>query len=223
MPQLHLSNKTLTQLKIQDIKQMIKHRINHLFSWIVLINLAVAACSRLPLNADAIIKPQENKQSTNLALTPLISPTSKENKLQNFQSYIDPTPTKVPPIVRTGETIPARQYIHRLKSLPHASSRKSPSQTNILLLGDDQRPYESGCERWHHIGEHYTKKTLSFYFLSLVILCLCSRMDNARINVIYQRGGFDLLSLTFAYNFGIQLIISSINICLENLIDHLGH
>jgi len=45
-----------------------------------------------------------------------------------------------------------------------------------------------------------------------------------RINVIYQRGGFDLLSLTFAYNFGIQLdYYLRINVfALENLIDQLG-
>ncbi|GEM_PF-2266621 len=228
MPQLHLSNKTLTQLKIQDIKQMIKHRINHLFSWIVLINLAVAACSRLPLNADAIIKPQENKQSTNLALTPLISPTSKENKSTELPvQYIDPTPTKVPPIVRTWGDYPGPTIYPPIEIPPPMPLLdKSPSQTNILLLGDDQRPYESGLRTDGIILVSIDTNKNLIILLSFPrdLYVYAPGWTMQRINVIYQRGGFDLLSLTFAYNFGIKLdYYVRINIfALEKLIDHLG-
>jgi len=138
-----------------------------------------------------------------------------------------PTPTAIPPVKRTWGNYPGPSIWPPVEIPPPASILPKPDdQVNILLLGDDQRPNE------------YTFRTDS-----IIILTLNSKQSSAsmtsfprdlyiyapgwtmqRINVVFARGGFDLMSTTFEYNFGVKLdYYAKINVfTFLKMIDSLG-
>lgn len=134
--------------------------------------------------------PQVNNEQTNLT-GPGTIPTSETGTIIShpWGNFVGPTiwpPTEIPP--------PA-------PFIPQPSS-----QTNILLLGDDQRPGTSGY-RTDSIMLLILKpdqKSASLISFPRDLYVYIPGWTMNRINVILARGGFDLMQDTFAYNFGIR-------------------
>jgi LCP family protein required for cell wall assembly len=134
--------------------------------------------------------PQVNNEQTNLT-GPGAIPTSGTGTIisRPWGDFAGPTiwpPSEIPP--------PA-------PFIPQPSS-----QTNILLLGDDQRPGTSGY-RTDSIMLLILKpdqKSASLISFPRDLYVYIPGWTMNRINVILARGGFDLMQDTFAYNFGIR-------------------
>lgn len=134
--------------------------------------------------------PQVNNEQTNLT-GPGAIPTSETGTIisRPWGDFAGPTiwpPSEIPP--------PA-------PFIPQPSS-----QTNILLLGDDQQPGTSGY-RTDSIMLLILKpdqKNASLISFPRDLYVYIPGWTMNRINVILARGGFDLMQDTFAYNFGIR-------------------
>lgn len=119
----------------------------------------------------------------------------------------DATPTAIPATVRTwgnyaGPSVwPPMEIPPPLGVLP-----KPADQINILLLGDDQRPNEHGLRTdailLLTVNPSYGTASLTSFPRDLYIYAPGWTMQ--RINVIYERGGFDLMADSFEYNFGVR-------------------
>ena len=134
--------------------------------------------------------PQVNNEQTNLT-GPGAIPTSETGTIisRPWGDFAGPTiwpPTEIPP--------------------PAPFIPQPNSQTNILLLGDDQRPGTSGY-RTDSIMLLILKpdqKSASLISFPRDLYVYIPGWTMNRINVILARGGFDLMQDTFAYNFGIR-------------------
>jgi len=119
----------------------------------------------------------------------------------------DPTPTVLPPTIRTWGNYPGPSVWPPIEiPAPLGVLPKPVDQINILLLGDDQRPYEHGYRTdailLLTINPSFGTVSLTSFPRDLFIYAPGWTMQ--RINVIFERGGFDLLAGTFEYNFGVK-------------------
>ncbi len=140
-------------------------------------------------------------------ITLMIAPGDATFTPTPFQP-LDPTPTYIPTDVPTplpsptpngpstspGETVPANPL------------ELSADRINILLLGSDQR-VEYGGYRTDTIilfSINQAEKTASMISFPRDLYVFIPEWGYERINTAMVRGGFDLLSRTLNYNFGIQ-------------------
>lgn len=115
-------------------------------------------------------------------------------------------PTDAPQIVPTSTATPVPTPFPLDPSAPVGALELPPDQVNILLLGSDQRPWDS----------HFRTDTIILLTLnpSLGTVSLTSfprdmyinipgwGMD--RINTAWGKGGFDKIAATFEHNFGVR-------------------
>ncbi len=139
----------------------------------------------------------------------------------------DATPTAQPATVRTWGDYPGPAIWPPIEiPAPLGILPKPGDQINFLLLGDDQRPYEHGFRTdailLLTINPTYGTASLTSFPRDLYIYAPGWTMQ--RINVIFERGGFDLLAQAFEYNFGVKPdYYVKVNIWqFQNMLDDMG-
>lgn len=120
---------------------------------------------------------------------------------------VDNTPTALPPTIRTWGDYPGPSVWPPIEiPAPLGVLPKPVDQINVLLLGDDQRPYEHGYRTdailLLTINPSHGTVSLTSFPRDLYVYAPGWTMQ--RINVIFERGGFDLMAETFEYNFGVK-------------------
>lgn len=92
------------------------------------------------------------------------------------------------------------------QSQPEQTLEQLPSQVNILLLGSDRRPWSSGFRTDTIIlltlNATLERVNITSFPRDLYVTLPGRGMD--RINTAWTYGGYELLSKTFEYNFGIK-------------------
>ena len=115
-------------------------------------------------------------------------------------------PTAVPLFIPTSTPTPAPTPFSLDPSAPVGALQLPPDQVNILLLGSDQRPWDSHFRTDPIIlltlNPSQGKVSLTSFPRDLYINIPGAGMD--RINTAWGRGGFNKLAETFAYNFGVR-------------------
>lgn len=119
----------------------------------------------------------------------------------------DSVPGLEPPVAKTWEDYPGPVVWPDITIPPPVGVLPRPTgQINILLLGSDQRPYDSGFRT-----DTILLLTLNSK-LGLVNLTSFPRdlyvyipgWTVQRINTAFVHGGFEAIALTFEYNFGVR-------------------
>ncbi len=107
-----------------------------------------------------------------------------------------PTPFMMTPTVPAPPT----------ESNPEQALEQLPSQINVLLLGSDRRPWSSGFRTDTIIlltlNAELERVNITSFPRDLYVTQPGRGMD--RINTAWTYGGYNLLSKTFEYNFGIK-------------------
>jgi len=137
------------------------------------------------------------------------------------------TPTDIPPNVRTWGDYPGPTIWPPIEIPPPLGVLPRPEgQINILLLGDDQRPNEQSfrTDSIMLLTINSIQGTISLTSFPRDLYIFVPGWTMQRINVVFQRGGFDLMALAFEYNFGVRPdYFAKINAwALQNLVDSLG-
>ena len=178
-------------------------KTSYLHTLLCTLTIIMGSCS-LPSQKNIIPESPTQKPQ----LSPTEQNTATPINLTTPEITRAPTPTKIPAILRTWGNYPGPTIYPPIEIPPPVDLiDKPPEQTNILLLGDDQRPNESGLrtDSIMIISVNTTKNAISLISFPRDLYVYAPGWTMQRINVIYQRGGFDLLALTFAYNFGVNL------------------
>ncbi len=170
------------------------------------------------------------------------NPQSIENRSSAYPIPQDATPTPTPfqPLsptaiyTITGTPLPTATEIPPTPTLPTVLERAAVSpellqqsgQINILLLGSDQRPWDS-MFRTDTIVLATINNDLGTVNLTSFPRDLYVSIPNygqERINTAFQTGGFDLLAKTFGQNFGVTpdyyVLINFSS--FKRLVDNLG-
>lgn len=115
-------------------------------------------------------------------------------------------PTEAPVFVPTSAPTPVATPFPIDPAAPVGALQLPPDQVNILLLGSDKRPWDSGFRTDTIIlltlNPSLGTVSLTSFPRDMYINIPGYGMD--RINTAWGRGGFDKLAATFEHNFGVR-------------------
>lgn len=145
---------------------------------------------------------------------PIISAPANATPTATPFQPLDPTPVYEPTRMPTAtpgaddvELEPTPTTGPELELVPSGFGYSRPAdQVNILLLGSDQRPGDPGFRTDAIILAILTpsRGTVSLISFPRDLYLNIPGWTTNRINTAFARGGFDLLSQTLEYNFGIR-------------------
>ena len=138
--------------------------------------------------------------------TPTFIPTEYVSKLF-IQTQIPQTISPLPEIINNWGSYPGPSVYPPISIPPPMGIITQPSdQTNILIMGSDQRPYEGGYRTdvilLLTLNISQGTAVLTSFPRDLYVYIPGWTME--RINTAQARGGFQLTAQTFEYNFGVR-------------------
>ncbi|TAK12468.1 MAG: hypothetical protein EPO32_08485 [Anaerolineae bacterium] len=142
-----------------------------------------------------------------LPITPTLAPTERPTQAPTRE-----LPTAVP--LATATSIPTNwvgypgPVIYPPLAIPNPVGRlpQPDNQINILLLGSDQRPYDSGfrTDTIILVTLNSELKTVTMTSFPRDLYVYIPGWTMERINAAFRYGGFETLAMTMEYNFGVR-------------------
>ncbi len=159
-----------------------------------------------PANATATATPFQPLPPTPTYL-PTDFPTPLPTSTATLQPTVKPTRAPIKDIARTWSDYPGPTLWPDIEiPAPMGILDQPPGQTNILLLGSDQRPNDGGFRTdtivLLTVNSNTGQANLTSYPRDLYVYIPGWTVQ--RINTAFQHGGFESLALTFEYNFGVR-------------------
>jgi LCP family protein required for cell wall assembly len=192
------------QIVIDRYKRVLNTR--HLFTLLFLVFTCIACSSTGLGNAPVAALYQPGSTAETVLIQASLDATPTPTPFQPVPPTAVYYPTDMPTAVPTETPTPMPTPFPIDPAAPVGALELAPDQMNILLLGSDQRPWDSHfrTDTIILLTLNPSKGSVSLTSFPRDLYLTIPGYGTDRINTAWGKGGFKALAGTFEYNFGVR-------------------